>query len=85
MTVSEYEERLRFSTPSLHETFVAMQGRGPRRRRRQLLWAAVALVGGIMAASEVAPHDSVHVGIHSTSQMAHSDVLGSAPMPPPGR
>jgi hypothetical protein len=26
MTVSEYEERFRFSAPSLHQTFVAMQG-----------------------------------------------------------
>jgi hypothetical protein len=25
MTVSEYEERARISSPSLHETFVAMQ------------------------------------------------------------
>jgi hypothetical protein len=28
MTVSEYEERFRISSPSLHETFVAMQGSG---------------------------------------------------------
>ena len=35
MTVSEYEERFRISLPSLHETFVAMQGSGPRRWRRQ--------------------------------------------------
>jgi hypothetical protein len=54
MTVSEYEEWLRISAPSLHETFVAMQGSGPRRRRRQRFWAAIALAGGIMAANEVA-------------------------------
>jgi hypothetical protein len=35
MTVSEYEERFRISSPSLHETFVAMQGSDPRRWRRQ--------------------------------------------------
>ena len=35
MTISEYEERFRISSPSLHETFVAMQGNGPRRWRRQ--------------------------------------------------
>ena len=51
MTVSEYEGRFRISSPSLHETFVAMQGSGPRRRRRQRFWAAVALAGGIMAAN----------------------------------
>jgi hypothetical protein len=55
MTVSEYEERFRISSPSLHETFVAMQGSGPRRRRRQRFWAAIALAGGIMATNEVAP------------------------------
>jgi hypothetical protein len=43
MTVSEYEERFRVSSPSLHETFVAMQGSSPRRRRTQRFWAAVAL------------------------------------------
>ena len=42
MTVSEYEERFRFSAPSLHETFVAMQGTRARRRRRPRFWAAVA-------------------------------------------
>jgi hypothetical protein len=56
MTVSEYEERARISSPSLHETFVAMQGSGPRRRRRQRFWAAVAWAGGIIAANEIALH-----------------------------
>lgn len=84
MTVSEYEERFRFSSPSLHETFVAMQGSDPRRRRTQRFWAAVALACGIMAANEVAPHHSAHDVRHSASQMAHSDV-GSTPKPPAGR
>ena len=72
MTVSEYEERFRVSSPSLHETFVAMQGSGPRRRRRQRFWAAVAWAGGIIAANEVAPHHPAHDGTHSVSQKAHS-------------
>jgi hypothetical protein len=84
MTVSEYEERFRVSTPSLHESFVAMQGSSRRRRRRQRFWAAVALAGGIIAANEVAPHHSAHDVTHSASQMAHSDV-GSTPMSPAGR
>ena len=50
MTVSEYEERFRVSSPSLHETFVAMQGSSPRRRRTQRFWAPVALAGGDSAA-----------------------------------
>jgi hypothetical protein len=84
MTVSEYEERFRTSCPSLHETFVAIQGSGPRRWRRQRFWAAIALAGGIMAASEVAPHHPAHDVTHSASQMAHSD-FGSTPIPPAGR
>ena len=80
MTVSEYEERFRFSAPSLRETFVAMHGRSRRRR----IWAAVALAGGIMAATGVAPHHSAHLGTHSTSQVSHSD-LGSIVISPAGR
>ena len=84
MTVSEYEERFRTSSPSLHETYVAMQRSGPRRWRRQRFWAAIALAGGMMAASEVAAHHPAHDVTHSASQMAHSDV-GSTPIPPAGR
>jgi hypothetical protein len=84
MTVREYEERFRISAPSLHESFVAMQGNGSRRRRRQRLWAAVALAGGIIAANEVAPYHSADDVTHSASQMVHSDV-GSTPISPAGR
>ena len=84
MTVSEYEERFRVSAPSLHESFVAMQGSGPRRRRKQRFWAAVALAGGIIAADEVAPHHSAHDVTHSASQMVHCDV-GLTPISPAGR
>jgi hypothetical protein len=81
MTVSEYEERFRILSPSLHETFVAMQGSGPRRRRRQRFWAAIALAGGIIP---VAPHHPARDVTHSASQMAHSDAE-STPIPPAGR
>ena len=84
MTVSEYEERFRFSAPSLHETFVAMQGTGPRRRRWPRFWAAVALAGGIIAANEVASRHSAHDFTHSASQMAQF-ALGSTPLRPAGR
>ena len=84
MTVSEYEQRFRVSSPSLHETFVAMQGSGPRRRRRQRFWAAVVLGGGIMAANEVVLRHSAHDVTHSAPQMMHSDV-GSTLISPAGR
>jgi hypothetical protein len=61
-----------------------MQGNGPRRRRRQRFWAAIALAGGIMAANEVAQRHPAHDVTHSASQMAHSDV-GSTPLSPAGR
>ena len=80
MTVSEYEERLRFSAPSLHETFVAMHGRSPSPRRRRF-WAAVALAGGIIAANEIGPHYSARDGTHSPSRMSHYD-LGSIAISP---
>ena len=84
MTLSEYEERFRISSPSLHETFVAMQGGGPRRRRRQRFWAAVAVAGGIIAANEVTSHHPAHDVTHRASRMAPSDA-GSTPIPPAGR
>ena len=84
MTVGEYEERFLISSPALHETFVAMQRNGPRRRRRQRFWAAIALAGGIITANEVAPHHPAHDVTHSAPQMAHSDV-GSTPISPAGR
>ena len=79
MTVSEYEERFWVSSPALHETFVATQGSGSRRRRMQRFWAARALAGEIMVANEVAPHHSAHDVKHGASQVAHSDV-GSTPI-----
>ena len=84
MIDSEYEERFLISSPSLHETFVAMQGSGTRRRRRQRFWAAIAVAGGIITANQVAPHHPAHDVTHSASQMAHSDV-GSTPISPAGR
>ena len=47
MTMSEYEERFRSSTLSLHQTFA--EARGPNRGRRgsRPFWVAAALVGVI--------------------------------------
>jgi len=74
MSVSEYEERFRVLTPSLHETFVAMQAGSHRRRRREHFWAAVALVGAIMVVIEVAPHHSAHEPMYSGCRISLSDV-----------
>src|SRR5215469_7771570 len=44
MTVSEYEERFRSPTPSLHQIFAAAWGPNSGRWRSRGLWVAVALV-----------------------------------------
>jgi hypothetical protein len=51
VTMSEYEERFRSPTPSLHQTFAEILE--PNRSRRQIrdLWVAAALVGVIIAAA----------------------------------
>ena len=49
VTMNEYEERFRPPTPSLHQTFVGLQGPNRNRRRIRYLWAVAALVGGLIA------------------------------------
>ena len=60
MTMSEYEERFRPPTPSLHQTLAEVRGpdRGGRRSRR--LWVTAALVGVMTITSKAALHHSSH-------------------------
>jgi hypothetical protein len=55
MTVSEYEERFRISSPSLHETFVAMQGSNPRPRRSQRFRADASIIPRATTGNTMAP------------------------------
>jgi hypothetical protein len=61
MIMSEYEERFRSPTPSLHQIFAEARGpnRGQSRSRR--LWAAVALVGVMTLTSKAALHHTTIV------------------------
>jgi len=45
MSMSEYEERFRPQTPSLHQVFAAARGPKSERRGNLRLWVAAALVG----------------------------------------
>jgi hypothetical protein len=60
MIMSEYEDRFRSSTPSLHQTFVATRGRNWGQRRSRRLWVAVAVVGVMTMTCKVASHDAFH-------------------------
>ena len=71
MTMSEYEERFRPPTPSLHQTFAEVRGpnRGGRRNRR--LWVTAALVGVMTITSKAALHHSSHA---NGSQVSKSGI-----------
>jgi len=71
MTMSEYEERFRPPTPSLHQTLAEVRGpdRGGRRSRR--LWVTAALVGVMTITSKAALHHSFHA---NGSQVSKSGI-----------
>jgi len=71
MTMSEYEERFRPPTPSLHRIFAEVWGpdRGGRRSRR--LWVTAAFVGVMTITSKAALHHSSHA---NGSQVSKSGI-----------
>jgi hypothetical protein len=62
MIMSEYEERFRSPTPSLHQTFAAARGINRGRRRSRRLWVAATLVGVMTMTCTVASHHTLHSG-----------------------
>ena len=60
MIMSEYEERFRSPTPSLHQIFAEARGPNRGRWRSRRLWAAAALVGVMTLTSKAALHHSTH-------------------------
>ena len=56
MMMSEYEERFRSPTPSLHQIFAAARGPSRERPLSRRIWVAVALVGVMMMTCKVASH-----------------------------
>jgi hypothetical protein len=69
MTMSEYEERFRSPTPSLHQTFAATRGPNGGRRRSRRFWVAAALVSVMTMTFKVASHHTIHSITDSTSQI----------------
>jgi hypothetical protein len=74
MTVSEYEERFRSPTPSLHQTLVAARGPNRGRRRGRGLWVAAALLGVMTMTCKVALHHAIHSETGNGSQVWKSGI-----------
>ena len=74
MTVQEYEERFRSSTPSLHQTFVAAQGPNQARCRSRRFWVAAALVGAVTMTCKISLHHAVQGETGNVSQLWHGSV-----------
>ena len=68
MMMSEYEERFRSPTPSLHQIFAAARGHNPERPQSRRIWVAVALVGVMLMTCKVASHHIVDGGTGYGSQ-----------------
>ena len=73
MTMREYEERFRSSTPSLHQTFVAARGPQQARRSRRF-WVAAAVVSAVTMTYKVSLHHAVQGEPGNVSQIWHGSV-----------
>ena len=74
MTMSEYEERFRSPTRSLHQTLAESRRPKRGRRRRRPFLVAVALVGVMSMTMKVASHHTTHSGASNGSQLCESNV-----------
>jgi hypothetical protein len=74
MTMSEYEERFRSPTRSLHQTLAESRGPNRGRRRRRPFLVAVALVGVMSMTMKVTSHHTTHSGASNGSQLCESNV-----------
>jgi hypothetical protein len=75
MTISEYEERFRSPTPSLHQTFAATRGHNRGRLRTRRLGVAAALVGVMAMTCKIASLHTVHNATSDASQIWKSGRL----------
>ena len=75
MTMSEYEERFRSSTLSLHQTFAEARGFNRGRLRGRPFWlAAAALVGVMSMTMNVVSHHTIQSGASSRVQLCESGI-----------
>ena len=69
MTMSEYEERFRSPTPSLHQTFTEARGPNRGRRRSRPFWVAAALVGVMSMTMNTVSRHTTHSGANNSVQL----------------
>jgi hypothetical protein len=69
MTMSEYEERFRSPTPSLHQTLAVTRRPNRGRRWSRRLWVAAVLVGVMTTTCKIASHHTVHSAMSNGFQM----------------
>ena len=74
MTMSEYEERFRSPTPSLHETFAEARNPNRGRWRSRPFWVAAALVGVMSMTMKVVSHHTIHSGTSNGSQLCETGI-----------
>ena len=74
MTMSEYEDRFRSSTPSLHQVFTEARGSNRRRRRSRPFWVAAALVGAMSMTMNVVSHHTNHSGASNRVPLCESGI-----------
>ena len=72
MTMSEYEERFRFSTLSLHQTLAEARGPNRGRRRSRPFWLAAASVGVMSMTMNVVSHHTIQTGASNRVQLCES-------------
>ena len=74
MTMSEYEERFRSSTLSLHQTFAEARGPNRGRLRSRPFWLAAALVGVMSMTMNVVSHHTIQSGASNRVQLCESGI-----------
>ena len=74
MTMSEYEERFRSSTLSLHQTFAEARSLNRGRLRSRPFWLAAALVGVMSMTMNVVSHHTIPSGASNRVQLCESGI-----------
>jgi hypothetical protein len=74
MTMSEYEERFRSATPSLHQAFAEARGSKRAQRRSRPFWVAAGLVGAMSMTMNVVAHRTIHSGTSNRAPLCESGI-----------
>jgi hypothetical protein len=74
MTMSEYEERFRSPTPSLHQALSEARGSNRSRRRGRPFWVAAALVGAMSMTMNAVSNRTIHGGASNRAPLCESAI-----------